>query len=188
MTNASKSPSPVKNARDAKRAEVTPHVLQRQESFLNNPKLPALHYQAAFPNLPVVRAAEAVERIFTRNGWSSSWRDGVYNYHHYHTTAHEVLGCYAGRGLIQLGGPDGPVVEFKRGDVLVLPAGVAHKSADTSKDFSVVGAYAHGRAYDMQRASNEELAAAERNIAAVPLPELDPVYGAGGPLAQHWTA
>lgn len=176
------------NALKAKPAEVTPHLLPARESFPNNAKLPALYYQAAFPSLPVVKPAEAIERVFTRNGWSSGWRDGVYNYHHYHTTAHEVLGCYAGRALIQLGGPEGPVVDFKRGDVLVLPAGVAHKSADTSKDFSVVGAYAQGRTYDMKRANAQDLAGAERNIAAVPAPERDPVYGAEGPLAQHWTA
>jgi uncharacterized protein YjlB len=169
-------------------AVVTPHLLPARESFPNNAKLPALHYQAAFSSLPMVKPAEAIERVFARNGWSSGWRDGVYNYHHYHTTAHEVLGCYAGRALIQLGGPEGPVVEFKRGDVLVLPAGVAHKSADTSKDFSVVGAYAQGRAYDMKRANAEDLASAERNIAAVPAPERDPVHGADGPLAQHWPA
>lgn len=185
MSNVSKS---ARASREAKQPEVTPHLLPAREQFPNHPRLPALHYRAAFPALPTVKAAESIERTFTRNGWSSGWRDGVYNYHHYHSTAHEVLGCYAGRGLIQLGGPEGPVVEFKRGDVLVLPAGVAHKSMDTSKDFSVVGAYAQGRAYDMLRGHAGEQEEATRNIAEVPVPELDPVSGAGGPLTQHWSS
>jgi uncharacterized protein YjlB len=162
--------------------------LDAHESFPNNPSLPALQYRAAFPALANVNGAAALERTFSRNGWSSGWRDGVYNYHHYHSTAHEVLGCYAGRGLIQLGGAEGPVFEFTRGDVLVLPAGVAHKSMDTSKDFSVVGAYAQGRAYDLLRGHGDVAASVASNIAAVPLPELDPVYGAQGPLLQHWKA
>jgi uncharacterized protein YjlB len=164
------------------------HRLDARESFPNNPRLPVLLYRAAFRLVANARAAELIEKTFVRNGWSGGWRDGVYNYHHYHSTAHEVLGCYAGRGLVQLGGPDGPVVEFARGDTLVLPAGAAHKSMDTSKDFSVVGAYAQGRAYDMRRGRADELADAEHRIAEVPLPELDPVYGAQGPLKQHWTA
>jgi uncharacterized protein YjlB len=163
------------------------HRLDARESFPNNPRLPVLLYRAAFRLVANAKAAELIEKTFVRHGWSAGWRDGVYNYHHYHSTAHEVLGCYAGRGLVQLGGPDGPVVEFARGDALVLPAGAAHKSMDTSKDFSVVGAYAQGRAYDMRRGRADELADAEQRIAEVPLPELDPIYGATGPLKQHWT-
>ena len=88
--------------------------------------------------------------------------------------------------MIQLGGPDGPVLEFARGDVVVLPAGVAHKSLETSKDFSVVGAYAEGRAYDMCRGHADEPAGVKARIAEVPLPEQDPVYGVTGPLVEHW--
>jgi uncharacterized protein YjlB len=186
MSNQAKTATPPTTTRDTKRAEVVAHLLPPHEAFPNNPRLPALHYRAAFPNLPKVKAAETIERTFGRNGWSSGWRDGVYNYHHYHATAHEVLACYAGRGLIQLGGPDGPVVEFARGDVLVLPAGVAHKSADTSKDFSVVGAYADGRDYDMQRANADDLAKLAQTVASVPVPQRDPVYGANSLLSEHW--
>jgi uncharacterized protein YjlB len=169
-------------------AEVVVHRLDAHEPFPNNARLPALLYRAALRLVASAKAAESIEKTFARNGWTSGWRDGVYNYHHYHSTAHEVLGCYAGRGLIQLGGPDGPTFEFKRGDVLLLPAGVAHKSADTSKDFSVVGAYAQGRAYDMLRGRADEPADVAQRIAQVPLPELDPVYGKQGPLAEHWKA
>ena len=179
---------PQASARSAEDAQVETHLLEAHESFPNNPRLPVLVYRAAF-RLPLYGdAAGTIERTFKRNGWSSGWRDGVYNYHHYHSNAHEALGCYAGKSRVQIGGPQGPVIDFARGDVVVFPAGAAHKSIETSKDFSVVGCYAHGRSYDMRRGRPEELADAEQQIPQVPLPERDPVYGEGGPLFQHWQA
>lgn len=127
-----------------------------------------------------------IERAFEQHGWSNGWRDGVYDYHHFHSTAHEVLGCYGGRAQVQLGGPEGPIVPPERGDVLVLPAGVAHKRVQASADFAVVGAYADGRDYDMQRGDAQTEPALTRQIARVPHPRADPVYGSAGPLHWHW--
>jgi uncharacterized protein YjlB len=127
-----------------------------------------------------------IERVFGMNRWSRPWHDGVYNYHHYHSTAHEALGCYAGRARLQLGGPTGLEVEIALGDVLVLPAGVAHKNLDASEDFCVVGSYAGGRSYDMKYGHADERPEAEERIARVPLPETDPVYGKDGPLMRYW--
>ena len=45
-------------------------------------------------------SAAGFERLFLRNGWSNSWRNGVYDWHHYHTTTHEVLGCHAGEAVV----------------------------------------------------------------------------------------
>jgi uncharacterized protein YjlB len=185
MPSTSKADPPARTSRQPSEADVVVHRLNAHE-FFPNPRMPVLLYRAAF-RLLAKNAASTIEKTFVRNGWSSGWRDGVYNYHHYHSTAHEVLGCYAGRALIQVGGPDGPVLEFKRGDVLLLPAGAPHKSPESSKDFSVVGAYAQGRPYDLLRGRAEELTVAERHISEVPVPERDPVYGENGPLKQHWS-
>ncbi|HKU36722.1 MAG TPA: hypothetical protein VJR89_01210 [Polyangiales bacterium] len=121
-----------------------------------------------------------------RHRWSGGWRDGVYDYHHFHSTAHEVLGCYSGRSTLQLGGPNGPHVTFACGDALVLPAGTAHKLIAASEDFRVVGAYERGRSYDMQLGDASQSAAAARRIREVPLADFDPVYGDGGPLLRAW--
>jgi len=170
----------------AKHVEPECHRLEASETFPNNPRLPVLLYRSAIRLPAHGDAALPIERRFERNDWTGGWRAGVYNYHHYHSTAHEVLGCYAGRASVQLGGPRGIVVELARGDVLVLPAGTAHKGLESSHDFSVVGAYPRGLPYDMRRGRVEERADAEREIARVPVPRHDPVYGSAGPLTREW--
>lgn len=131
-------------------------------------------------------SAAAFERIFGRNGWTNSWRDGIFSYHHYHSTAHEVLGLAAGSAAVRFGGERGDTVSLAAGDVAVIPAGVAHRLVEGSRDLLVVGAYAGGRDWDVVRDPNEITAARER-IAAVPLPQADPVDGASGPLTTLWT-
>lgn len=130
--------------------------------------------------------AKAFETTFARNGWTGSWRDGVFDYHHYHSTAHEVLGVFAGSATIRFGGEDGETVGLSAGDVAVIPAGVAHALIRDDGSFRVIGAYAGGRAWDIVRAEPGALAAARQRIAAVPLPEADPVDGADGPLVKLW--
>src|SRR5690606_16283649 len=86
-----------------------------------NSVLPAIVYRQAVS--PGEVSPEALEKLFDRNGWPSQWRAGVYDYHHYHSTAHECLGIAAGSARLQLGGPGGRSFSLKAGDVLVLPAG-----------------------------------------------------------------
>ena len=155
--------------------------------FPNNPRLPVLIYRGAIA-LPssVNAAAELIEKVFETNGWSGGWRNGIYDFHHFHANSHEVLGCYAGSVRAQLGGPSGPEVEINRGDMVVLPAGIAHKRLRASADYRIVGAYPGGQSYDMHRGDAKERAELERAILAVGVPERDPVYGSAGPLREHW--
>lgn len=132
--------------------------------------------------------AAAFERVFAKNGWTNSWRDGIFDYHHYHSTAHEVLGVAAGSATVQFGGEAGETVGLTAGDVVVIPAGVAHARIKESDDLLVVGAYADGRDWDIIRADGGQIAAARKNIAAVPQPSADPVDGETGPLMKLWAA
>jgi uncharacterized protein YjlB len=147
--------------------------------------------EAAFEAaVPAEQSAEAlasvVEETFHRNGWGGSWRNGVYGVHHYHSTAHEALGVYAGIARVQLGGESGPVFEIRAGDVVVIPAGVAHKRVSSAADFGVVGAYPDGRRPDMCYGSGGERPRTEDNIRGVPIPRKDPVFGDEGPLLDLW--
>lgn len=147
-----------------------------------NSRLPVVvHHDVAEAREPAACVA-----LFAANGWLGAWVDGIYPFHHFHSTTHEVLGVVAGSATVVLGGPDGVRLEVAPGDVLVLPAGTGHCNAGASADLQVVGAYPDGMAWDLRRgdpAEREEVLAA---IAAVPLPDADPVVGVDGPLRRLW--
>lgn len=156
----------------------------RGDAIPNNPQLPVVLRHAVDE---IVDDAAACERLFARHGWLGSWRDGVFPFHHFHSNAHEVLGFVRGEATVRLGGPDGEDVRIVAGDVVVLPAGTGHKREAASDDLLVVGAYPAGQEnYDLLRGDPGELEQAERNIAAVPLPQADPTGGVEGPLVQAW--
>jgi uncharacterized protein YjlB len=132
--------------------------------------------------------ASAFEERFAENDWCNSWRNGVYSFAHYHSNTHEILGVFRGAATLSLGGEDGKNVEIHSGDVIVIPAGVVHQKLEASADFAVVGAYPDGREWDLLRGQPGERPEADQKIAALPIPDNDPIYGAGGPLRQIWKA
>ena len=159
--------------------------LLKDDGMIPNIHLPLLVYESAL-KLPTHDAEEIVEAVVAANGWGGSWVNGIYSFHHYHSTAHEVLGCFRGSATVQFGGPSGVTQKLHCGDVVIIPAGVAHKNLGASGDFGVVGAYPSGQCWDMCYGKPGERPRADENIARVPLPETDPVYGADGPLLAHW--
>ncbi len=151
-----------------------------------------------FPNsrLPVIVYPQAVEgkgdlatrlvALFARHGWPDAWVNGVYSFDHFHAQAHEVLGCAKGSARLRLGGPHGEEFDIKAGDVVLLPAGTGHRRISASADFSIVGSYPAGQSPDMQRGSAEAYAMLKKLAGQVPLPDRDPVLGAGGPAVHAW--
>ncbi len=148
-----------------------------------NSRLPLLVYRGALPPDP-----GAMERVFAAHGWSNSWRNGVFDYHHFHSITHEALGIAAGEVRVAFGGPSGWDVTVPAGDVVVIPAGVAHRNMECSADLLVVGAYPGGSDCDIRRGDPAEFDVAVRAIAAVPVPESDPVRGGDGGLRHLWAA
>ncbi|RUT35013.1 cupin domain-containing protein [Arsenicitalea aurantiaca] len=168
-----------------KTTDVMAEVFADDGTFPNS-RLPVLIYREALAG--EAADAEAMEALFAAGGWSPQWRAGVYDYHHYHSTAHEVLGVASGEAEIMLGGPDGRVFAVAAGDVIVIPAGVAHRRISASSDFLVVGGYPPGQDWNLLRGAPGDRPKADAEIAAVPLPATDPVSGAKGPLLQKWHA
>lgn len=185
---AKRTPEPEKQATEsaAGSEKVQAHLLKDDGTFPNNERLPLLVYSGAVEPDEGDPAA-TFENLFQSNQWGSSWRNGVYSFHHYHSTAHEVLGIYSGSVKVQLGGPDGITATVKAGDVVVIPAGVAHKNLGSSGGFRCVGAYPRGQSWDMNYGKDGERPKADQNIATVPLPQADPVFGTEGPLVKKWT-
>src|SRR6266542_1482962 len=145
----------------------------------NNPALALVVYRGVLAE-GGDRAA-ACERRFAAHGWPDAWRNGIYGHHHYHSTAHEVLGIAAGSARVRLGGEGGRSVELHAGDVVAIPAGVAHKRESASADLLVIGAYPRGQSPDLCRAEPAAHDRALPRIAAVPLPTADPVTGRADP-------
>ena len=161
-------------------------ILIKDDGTFPGNRLPALLYKSVL-DIPLVFPATHVSQLFKKHSWSNSWDAGIFTYHHYHSLTHEVLGIYSGRATIQLGGDTGPKILLEKGDVLVIPAGVAHKNLDEEDAVGVVGAYPDGRDYDMNYGKPGERPGTDENIAAVPLPNNDPLVGAGGDLTKRWT-
>ena len=161
------------------------HVLTDNGVFPNNASCPLLVYPQALASAGPDPAA-LFEKRFTKNHWPAAWRNGVYGFHHYHSTAHEVLGVFSGSARVQFGGENGVVLEVEAGDVVVIPAGVSHKNLGASRDFGVVGAYPKGQRWDMQYGKPGERPAADARIARVDMPAADPVLGETGPLVSLW--
>jgi uncharacterized protein YjlB len=160
-------------------------LIKQNGFFPNNAALPVLLYKAAL-HLPEEDKEEIVKEVFQQNGWGNNWVDGIYSYHHYHSTAHEVLGVIEGTCTVLLGGDRGIKQKLQEGDVLVLPAGVAHKNIESSDDFTCVGAYPKDADYDMNYGKEEEHPGVDENIRKVPVPDTDPLYGKEGPLLDNW--
>jgi uncharacterized protein YjlB len=133
------------------------------------------------------RAPEAtIEKLFSANGWGAMWRNGVYDYVHYHATVHEALSVARGNAVVRFGGDRGTEIAVAAGDVAILPAGTGHQCLSASPDFSVVGAYPPGPPVEITRPTPENHAKALKTIPEVKLPASDPVRGDNGPLVRLW--
>ena len=150
----------------------------------NNP-MPFLVYKGAVA-LDSREPEATIEKLFGGNGWGAMWRNGVYDFPHYHARVHEVLGIARGHARVRFGGDKGKVLEISAGDVAILPAGTGHQCISASPDFSVVGAYPPGPPMDLQRPTPENHANALKTIPQVALPKTDPVMGKDGPLVRLW--
>lgn len=168
--------------------ERVPQKYRFSESGLlpNHPYWPLVHYRSVVRLDESVDPAAVFEDLFEKNGWSDSWRNGVYDYLHYHSAIHEVMGVARGSAVVQFGGRDGRKLRVTAGDVVILPAGTGHERISASRGFLVVGAYPATGKYDVCKPTEENFVKAARSIPRVVPPRKDPVYGADGRLTKLW--
>lgn len=160
-----------------------PFMLDRNGWVPNNRRLPVLLYRGVIDG-GQPDCAERFEALFAGHGWPPQWRDSVFDYHHYHSTAHEALGIATGRAQLIIGGPGGRIIGVQAGDALILPAGSGHCLLASEGRFQVVGAYPPGQQWDIRRDAldDNEL----RTMEALPFPKSDPVGGEQGEVARLW--
>lgn len=154
------------------------------DGSIPNSPVPLLLYPGALRGEQ--QSATACRKVLKDHGWSNSWVNGIFSYHHYHSNAHEVLAVIGGSADVIFGGKEGEEISMNRGDVVLIPAGTGHCRLKSSSDFQVVGAYAGGREHDLCRGREDERPQVLENIAQVPLPEQDPVTGEKNPLYRYW--
>jgi uncharacterized protein YjlB len=151
----------------------------------NHPRWPLIIYRCAVRLEVAFDPAAVFEDLFESNGWGDSWRNGIYDYVHYHSRIHEVLGIARGQGKVQFGGIKGRAFAMKAGDVAILPAGTGHQCLSATADFLVIGAYPPKGTYD-ECTTSEDRKASLKSIPKVGRPRKDPVYGGNGPLLTRW--
>jgi uncharacterized protein YjlB len=202
--------------------EVKSYKLPKTGLIPNSP-YPLLHYPGLLADKTDCNAAKVYE-LFTGNGWTPQWiyRYGATQRSHYHSTAHECMAVLTGSATIRFGVGDtsddleqsthgsafedgGITLQATAGDVFLIPAGVSHKTHNTSppaefalltpgnghfidaedpkkaltdvklSGYTMLGAYPTGSAWDS--CTGGEHALKEETVWAVPKPELDPVLG-----------
>src|SRR5258706_9183377 len=107
----------------------------------NNSRLAMILYRSPVRMPDRFDPAAVFEELFASNGWEDSWRDGMYDFLHFHTHTHEVLGIARGSVRAEFGGAGGETLDLKAGDVVILPAGTGHRRRKASKKPLVLGAY-----------------------------------------------
>jgi len=156
------------------------------DGIIPNSKYPVLVYRNV-SSLDSEKLADWLEGHFAEHNWTNSFRWRVYDYHHYHTNTHEVLGIYSGNALLQLGGKHGQEIQVDVGDVIILPAGTGHVSLRHSDDFSVVGAYPNGTEPDLIKLTDDRPKGVREKVDQIPIPGNDPLSGkAEEGLLRYW--
>ncbi|MAP12580.1 MAG: hypothetical protein CMQ61_11070 [Gammaproteobacteria bacterium] len=162
-------------------------LISPSETAPNNPRCPLLLYKQVLP-VACKDPATLFEAAFDAHQWPSAWRNGIFAFHHYHSTAHEVLGIYSGEVTVCFGGAGGIAVSARAGDAIVVPAGVAHKRIDMRGSLGIVGAYPVGQNPDMCQTSKGNADRHANAVARVCDPLHDPLFGDPGPLLEKWHA
>ncbi|EKV06175.1 hypothetical protein PDIG_79530 [Penicillium digitatum PHI26] len=114
------------------------------------------------------------------------WRYSMYSQNHFHSTTQEMLGVVSGTARLCVGGEENPKrfePTVQRGDLIIMPTRVSHQLLEDlhgdQAEFEMVGAYPHGKQWDLCYGTPEEKVQAQR-IKDVVCFRQGPFYGADG--------
>ena len=118
---------------------------------------------------------------------NEDWKLQMYSTSHFHSTSHELLCISTGSARLCFGHEDNPsniTPTVSAGDVIVVPAGVAHRLLeDIEGRFEMVGSYPKGKSWDMCYGKKGE----EKKIKEIEKLgwwKRDPVFGDEGPALE----
>jgi len=152
---------------------------------------PLLIYHSAFKK--GISASQISSHLKSTGVVVPQWQYTVYKQSHFHSTAHEILSVVSGRARLCFGGEENPgrvepVVEA--GDLVIVPAGVAHclledQSNSHGAGFTVIGSYPKGKNWDMCHGTGDESEdEIRKSISRLSWFDQDPVYGRDGPAVH----
>jgi uncharacterized protein YjlB len=166
----------------------------KDDGKVPNSHLPVIMYHRALliPN-PMERKnltkwyVALKERVMP-NGWNVDWiqENAILRERHYHTWSHEVLIALRGESKLRIGGEKGVNLNFAAGDVLAIPAGVAHERRGIGTDFVVAGLYPIGCRWNTCYVHPDTYKRAKKELPRVKMPRHDPLYGINGPMVKQW--
>lgn len=161
----------------------------RDDGFVpNHPRWPFVLYRSAVSLPRSLDPAAVWEALFESNRWGDMWRGEIYDYLHYHSRIHEVLGIARGSATVRIGGNNGRIMKVKAGDVLIIPAGTGHQSLKASPTFMAVGAYPLQGIDHECAPTTQDHDRTRKTVRRVARPLTDPVFGSKGPLLGLWKA
>jgi uncharacterized protein YjlB len=168
----------------------TYYVTQPTLHVPNSP-LPVLVYRSALPSNPT---AASIRELLEPNDWIQGGVFKHYPAHHFHSVTHECYAVFKGKSRLLLGkGPldlgkgcndEGSVdteVVLGVGDVIVLPAGVAHCCLESEDGYEYVGLY--------PKVCTEQIHTAFQFLALYffePMSENDTLYYSGQLCIRTW--
>ncbi|KAM0326599.1 hypothetical protein ACHAQA_006468 [Verticillium albo-atrum] len=172
-----------------------------------NNVLPVLVYRNVLP-LPYNEATAS--EVLEAHGWEKRGTFGTIIIKHFHPNTHECYGIFQGSSELIFGAgraddaAAGVTCRVSAGDVVVVPAGVAHASVptvgrpkvkwDLDEDelhYQYVGVYPREGPIWKVEYGKEEIGKDDPlfdEIAQVAVPVDDPISGPNGPLCQIWKA